>query len=101
MIIEYYKNQLLSSEMEYFANCISELELKFYASDILARIGIVEQADFEMAINKAAALCRLTNVPVSKHFKVIYKENNKLIIKDWKLSQLACRIILISSTLQL
>jgi hypothetical protein len=38
----------------------------------------------------------LTNVPLAKHFKVIYIENNKSITKDWKLSQLACRIILIS-----
>lgn len=96
MLIEYYKSQMLNSEMEYFANCISELELKFYASNVLPRIGIIEKTDFEAAINKAAALCRLTNIPVSKHFKVIYKENNKSIIKDWKLSQFACRIILIS-----
>jgi hypothetical protein len=96
MLIEYYKSQTLSSEMECFANYIIELELKFYASNVLPRIGIIEQTDFEVAINKAVTLCRLTNVPVSKHFKVIYIENNKSITKDWKLSQLACRIILIS-----
>jgi hypothetical protein len=96
MLIEYYKSQLLSLEIEYFANCCSEIELKFYASNILPRFGISEQTDFELVITKAAALCQITNIPVSKHFKVIYRENNKHLIKDWKLSKLACSIILIS-----
>jgi len=76
---------------------MNELNYRYYASDLLNRLMRTEDFDLEASVRKAIAILRITGVPVQQHICCIYRSANQYTQRDWKLSELACSLIIISA----
>jgi hypothetical protein len=96
MIANYYQYNRIDPVLEAFINRVNELNYRYYASELLNRI--IKSSDFnlDLAIRKAIAICKITGLPSQEHFTCIYRSDSFGLQKDWKLSELACSIIIIS-----
>ena len=53
--------------------------------------------NFEASVRKAIAILRLTGIPVQEHFSCIYRSADCGMRRDWKMSELACSLVVISA----
>jgi hypothetical protein len=96
MIARYYEYNHMDPMIESFVAGMNELNYRYYASELLG--GLLHSADFkpEASIRKAIAILKLTGIPVQNHFLCVYRSDATGIRRDWKLSELACSLIIIS-----
>lgn len=97
MIVSYYQYNQLDPIIESFINRIEELKYHHYASELLKSCLKDSDYNLDLAVRKAIAICKLTGIPVKEHFIVIYRSDATGISRDWKLSNLASGILIISS----
>jgi hypothetical protein len=95
MIARYYEYNHMDPIIETFVSGMNELKYRYYASELLRKL--LHSADFnaEASIRKAIAILKLTGVPVQNHFQCIYRSDASGIRRDWKMSDLACSLIII------
>jgi len=96
MIARYYEYNHLSPIMESFTGMMNELNCKYYASELLNKLLKNKDFDLDNSIRKAVAILRLTGIPVQNHFISIYRSGLRGIRKDWKLSELASSLVILS-----
>ncbi|MDY6800556.1 MAG: hypothetical protein SVU94_04950 [Bacteroidota bacterium] len=96
MMVEYYTYHRLNPVIESFIERINELKYRYYASDILNRL--MQTEDFNFHIRRAIAILKLTGTPVQNHVTCIYRSDEGGIQRDWKVSELACNLMIISLT---
>ena len=96
MIANYYQYNQIDPVLELFINRINELKYRYYASELLNRIIKTSDFNLDLAVRKAIAICKITGMPVKEHFTCIYRADSFGLKKDWKLSELASSIIIIS-----
>lgn len=98
MIANYYQYNRLSPEIEFFINRMNEMKYRYYASELLGRL--LHSPDFDMddAVKRAIAIFQLTGIPVQEHIWGIYRSEPDGARRDWRLSELACGIIILSSS---
>jgi hypothetical protein len=89
------KYNYLSPVIEMFLSRMNELNYKYYASELLYRMLRSNEFDLDTSIRKAIAILRLTGIPVQNHFFCIYRSDSTAIKRDWKLSELACSLVII------
>lgn len=53
--------------------------------------------DFDSALRRAIGIFRLTGVPVRDHFRAIYLSGTEGVRRDWRFSELACSMIILSA----
>ncbi|MFP4025939.1 MAG: hypothetical protein ACLFVR_15570 [Thiohalospira sp.] len=94
MIIQYDPYYRSSPAIESFIERMNELRYRYYASDLLNRLMQMENFDFHM--RRAIAMLRLTGIPVQEHIACIYRSDATDIKRDWKLSELAGSLMIIS-----
>ncbi len=96
MIAKYYEYNHLDPIIEMFVSGMNELNYRYYASELLLKM--MHSADFnpDVSIRKAIAILKLTGLPVHNHISCIYRSDIHGIKRDWKLSELACSLIIIS-----
>jgi hypothetical protein len=75
---------------------MTDIQLRYYASELTSECPMDSHQQYGEYLKKAMAICQLSHLPVSEHFKPVCRERNRTVIKDWKLSELACSIILIN-----
>lgn len=96
MIVEYYTYHRLNPVIESFIERMNELKYRYYASDLLNRL--MQSGNFDFHIRRAIAILKLTGTPVQNHVTCIYRSDDGGIKRDWKLSELACNLVIISIT---
>lgn len=97
MLARYYEYNYTDPLIESFFSNINELNYRYYASELLNRLMQTEDFDFDKSIHKAIAILRLTGIPVQEHFTCIYRSAARGMRRDWKMSELACSLVIISA----
>lgn len=67
-----------------------------YASELTDRLKISEE-DFEDAMQRAFNACVSLNIPIKTNFKSVFRSFEDYLVTDWKLSSLACYLIIINA----
>jgi len=96
MIVRYHEVDRLHPAIEWFISRMNEQNYRYYASELFRRISQTPDQDLYAAMRKAIAILRLTGIPVQKHFTVVYRSGPSGIRHDWKISDLACSLIIMS-----
>lgn len=92
--------QIIQPENRYiedFLKGVSELNFRFYASEIQQMLGFTNITGIEEAVRRAMNACRSQRLPLSEHFKPVYRCEEKKVILDWKLSEFGYCLVLINS----
>ncbi len=97
MLARYYEYNYTDPIIESFISQVNELKYHYYASELLSRLMQSDDFDFDASIRKAIAVLRLTGIPVQEHFSCIYRSDIMGTKRDWKLSELACSLIVINA----
>ena len=97
MLVKYYQYQHPEPLLELFISRMNEMMYSRYASELLNHLLRASDFDMENSVRKAIAVFRLTGIPVQEHIRGIYRSDFNGIRKDWRLSELACSLIILSS----
>ncbi len=71
--------------------------LNYFANDIMEALDIEDALEFAISINRAFQACGKLNVSFDRNFKRVYRFDGDNLIADWKISSLACYLIIINS----
>lgn len=96
MIPKYYEYDHLHPVIELFISRMNDLNYRYYASELLCSLLHSADFDLDISIRKAITILRLTGIPVHEHFSRVYRSGSSGIKYDWKLSELACSLIIMS-----
>lgn len=96
IIAEYYRFNRPDPAIEWFISRMNELRYRYYASELLEELGQTDEANLQHSIRKTMAVMRLTGIPVQQHFTEIYRSHPAGTRIDWKISGLACSLIIIN-----
>lgn len=73
------------------------VELVYYASEIMESLGFSEEEELRTAINRTFEICASLHISIDENFRTIYRFNGDDLIADWKISPLACYLIIINA----
>jgi hypothetical protein len=96
MIATYSQYNQINPAIEFFLRRLSDMRYRYYASDLLKSYLHAQKGSIEESIRRAIAIMRLTGIPVQEHFQRIYRSDTQGITGDWRLSELACCLIILS-----
>lgn len=96
MIVSYYEYNRLTPEMEFFIDRMNDLNYRYYASDLLQKLIHSTDFDLDSSIRKTIAILKLTGNSVQNHISRVYRSEFPGVRCDWKLSELACSLIILS-----
>lgn len=85
-----------SDAIDDFSKAVTDTELRYYASSLM-ELGIGSIDEIHGAIGRAMQICNALHVPVRSHFKVIYLYKNGTLITDWRLSEMARKLVLLNA----
>lgn len=75
--------------------------LTYYASDIMGRMGEnILAAGFTDTLFRTFKVCSALEIPINDNFKKIYRYDGQQMITDWKLSPLACYLLMLNGNPQ-
>lgn len=97
MLPRFYEYEQNDPIIELFISRMNDLNYRYYASELLNRLMHTDDFDFDAAVRKAIAILRLTQIPVQQHFLCIYRSDAGGTRRDWKMSELACSLIIMSA----
>jgi hypothetical protein len=97
MLVRYHEYNYTDPIIESFISQINDLNYHYYASELLNRLMQSADFNFDASMRKAMAILRLTGIPVQQHFSCIYRSDAFATKRDWKLSELACSLVVISA----
>jgi len=100
MIATCYQYEEVSQEMERFMVQMHDLQYKYYASDLLRSVRHVPDFNLDASVRRAIAVMRITGLSVQDHISPIYRSEPFGIRRDWKLSELACGLVILVSESQ-
>lgn len=96
MIARYYEYNHTDPMIDMLVSGINELNFRFYASELLRRMLHSNDINLDKSVRRAIAILKLTGLPVQEHISCIYRSDATGINRDWRLSELACSLIIIS-----
>ena len=67
-----------------------------YASELAEQLRLGEEA-LDDAIERAFKACAALSIPIRKNFKSVFRTCDDHLVTDWKLSALACYLIVINA----
>ncbi|MEO6001090.1 MAG: hypothetical protein ABIN89_29835 [Chitinophagaceae bacterium] len=73
-----------------------EARLNYFAREIMRTLAIEDEDEISFSLNRAFRACAILNIPVHRNFKRVYCFDGKNLIADWKISVLACYLIVIN-----
>jgi len=71
----------------------------FYGSDLASALGYETDLTFDEVIHTAIHACAALHIPVRYHFLPLYRQGDDGLYADWKLSRLACMLIIMHADL--
>jgi hypothetical protein len=96
MIARYSQYNRLNPAIEIFLSRMNDLRYRYYASELLQSYLHAQNSNIESPIRRAIAIMRLTGLPANQHFRRIYRSDIRGLSCDWRLSELACGLIILS-----
>ncbi len=97
MLARYYHDNHPDPALEILVSRLKELAYRQYAGELLKNLLLADGFDMEGPVKRAAAILRLTGIPVQEHISCIYRSGLNGIRKDWRLSELACSLVILTS----
>jgi DNA-damage-inducible protein D len=73
-----------------------ESKLNYFASDIMETLNIEDKEEIDLSLERALQVCSALNIPVHFNFKKVYRFDGENLISDWKISSLACYLLIIN-----
>lgn len=73
-----------------------ETRLNFFASEIMETLDIEDANEMATALGRALQVCGSLHIPVNNNFKKVFRFNGRHLLTDWKISSLACYLIIIN-----
>ena len=96
MNIAIYQGETSHESLETFREILYGVDLKYLASD-LASFGLENSEEMEKAVVRAIKACRAVRIPIRKNFKEIYVSQRGRVYRDWRLSALGRKLVLINA----
>lgn len=87
-------------QLDRFEDLIQEAILSYYASDIFREFGFTSILDFQEALQKTSTILNKAKIPVAKHIRIIFRDQNHQIFQDLKLSSLAYHLVKINGAIE-
>jgi len=97
MLAKYYTYNHLAPALELFISRMNEMMYRHYASELLNSLLRSSEFDMEDSVKRTIAVFRLTGIPEQEHISGIYCSAYNGIRKDWRLSELACSLVILTS----
>ncbi|MFY9308215.1 MAG: hypothetical protein WAQ28_04110 [Bacteroidia bacterium] len=72
-----------------------ETRLDYFANEIMELLGI-DEMDFAYSLTRTFQACQALKIPANHNFKKVYRFDGSNLITDWKVSPLACYLIIIN-----
>jgi hypothetical protein len=79
-----------------FFSPLGDMDLLYYASDIMDKLGCEKDEEIDEAIQRVVQVCQSLNIPLKRNFRRIYRYDGFKMITDWKISPLACYLLMIN-----
>ena len=73
-----------------------EAKLNYFACDVMETLDIEDAEEIAVSLNRAFQACGTLNIPFNRNFKRVYRFDGESLIADWKISSLACYLIIIN-----
>ena len=73
-----------------------ETKLNYFASEVMETLEIEDDLEITTSLNRAVQACGTLNIPFNNNFKKVYRYDGENLIADWKISPLACYLIIIN-----
>lgn len=86
-----YFDEVMASKAEH-----REQKLRYYASDIMDELGYERSDDVDSALKRTFMICQSLQISIPVNFRQVYRFDGEKILKDWKLSPLACYIMIMN-----
>ncbi|GIV34293.1 MAG: hypothetical protein KatS3mg031_1828 [Chitinophagales bacterium] len=96
MEISIYQTEFPTGAFEDFLDSIIEQQLRYFASQ-LRFMGIHDPATIEHSVSRAMMVCKAAQIPLRENFKSVYICTENSIKRDWRLSELAMKLVIINS----
>lgn len=93
-LYDHLENILLDNEREQWQR---SYKLKYFATEVMKELNIDLQIEIFDALERAKSACCSLDIPCEAHFKKIYRSNGESMIIDWKLSSLACYLVVVNA----
>jgi len=71
-------------------------ELNYFVSDIMSNLNIDNAQEIEISLKRTFNACNTLRISKRQNFKKIYRFDGKNLHIDWKISSLACYLIIIN-----
>ena len=96
MIARYYEYNHPDPMIDLLISGINELNFRYYASELLRRMLQTTDINIDKSVRRAIAILKITGLPVQEHISCVYRSDASGINRDWRLSELACSLIILS-----
>jgi hypothetical protein len=70
--------------------------LNYFVRDIMHNLNIIDDNEIEMAVKRTLDACKILQISQNQNFKKIYRFDGSNLHIDWKISSLACYLIIIN-----
>ncbi len=70
--------------------------LSYFLSETMESLEIDDEFEISCSLKRAFLACRTLNISINNNFKRVYRFDGTNLIIDWKISSLACYLILIN-----
>ncbi len=74
----------------------SEALYLYYASELIGFFGFENEDEFNAALQRAFDACSAMQLSIDDNFLCVYRYAQNALLRDWKLSSLACYLIAIN-----
>ncbi len=71
-------------------------ELNYFVRDIMNNLNIDDSQEIEIAVKRTFDACKILHISKNQNFKKIYRFDGANLHIDWKISSLACYLIIIN-----
>ncbi|SFT41754.1 hypothetical protein SAMN05216474_0447 [Lishizhenia tianjinensis] len=72
-----------------------DIDLRYRATELVTT-GHMGFEEMQQAVKRAMNICKVAGVEVRKHFKAIYLCREGILLRDWRLSALARKLVVIN-----
>lgn len=82
-------------EISRFLDLLTTRKCRYYASDFLNQKER-EITEIEHSVQRTLEIFKTLDVPTDEHFYVVYRYDGDTVLKDWRISELACVYMLVT-----
>lgn len=90
-----YQNKFTGKAFNEMLENLYDSKLIYRSSELLQK-GLSDPYDLERAVERAIQACRTKGLGISEHFKAIYISRNGSLERDWKLSTLGRKLVVLN-----